>query len=198
MNTIQEETKLRGRLLPRIWVMHALQDGEVDKLTSHIHAKAVQCLSDRPGAAADTERFNDWLRFRFRGPLEEDAEAGPDYSKAFNLLSIMTIAAGLAASVIANTTNGGKIAIGVLGIAVGVFTAINRIWNPAQRSTARYQAAYALRREGWDFVHGLGRYRDLRLPAQLETFMQEVGRIHRGVEAIDESAASTSERGGLT
>jgi hypothetical protein len=174
--------------------MRVLQDGEVDKLAMHIRAKAVQCFSERPEATADIERFNDWLRFRFSGPLVEDADAGPDYSKAFNLLSIMTIAAGLAASVVANTTGGGKIVIGVLGIAVGVFTTINRIWNPSQRSTARYQAAYALRREGWDFVHGLGRYSDHRLSAQLETFMDEVGRIHRGVEAIDEAAASTSER----
>jgi hypothetical protein len=194
MSVIPEKRKRHGRRLPRIWVMHALQDGEVDKLAMHIRAKAVQCFSEMPEAAADVERFNDWLRFRFSGPLEEDAEAGPDYSKAFNLLSIMTIAAGLAASVVANTTDSGKIVIGVLGITVGVFTTINRVWNPSQRSTARYQAAYALRREGWDFVHGLGRYHDIRPIVQLETFMDEVGRIHRGVEAIDEAAASTSER----
>lgn len=194
MSVTQEGPKRPGRRLPRILIMHALQDGEVDKLAVHIRAKAVQCFSERPEPVVDVERFNDWLRFRFSGPLEENAEAGPDYSKASNLLSVMTIAAGLAASVIANTTDSGKIVIGILGIAVGVFTTINRIWNPSQRSTARYQAAYALRREGWDFVHGLGRYHDLRLIAQLETFMDEIGRIHRGVEAIDEAAVPMSGR----
>jgi hypothetical protein len=185
--------------MPRIMVMRVLEDGESERLAAHVRAKAEQHFADThlvPGALADapdsSEAFDDWLRFRFTKPLEDDAAAGPDYSKAFNAISVLTIAAGLASSVIAGATvDTPRYAIGLLGLVVGVLTAVNRIWNPAHRSVARYQAAYALRREGWDYVQGRGRYARLQPDMRLGAFIDEVGNIHRGVESIDEMTYSS-------
>jgi hypothetical protein len=170
--------------------MRVLKDGEATSLKKHLCRKAEEHYAAVGGDLGNLQTFEDWLQFQFCEALEEDAEAGPDYSKAFNLLSVLTIAAGLASSVVANTAGDSAVVIGILGVAVGVFTAVNRIWNPAQRSIVRYQAAYALRREGWDFVNDLGRYKDLGEDMRLEAFMNEVGRIHRGVESVDEAAMS--------
>jgi hypothetical protein len=167
--------------------MRVLVDGEAEQLTRRIEEKVDGCDRLRPGGQA---AFKDWLDLRFRKPLEEDAEAGPDYSKAFNLISVLTIAAGLSASVLADSAIESPATIGLLGLAVGVLTGVNRIWNPSQRSVARYQAAYSLRREGWDFVHDLGRFKRLPADARVDAFMEEVGRIHRGVERIDEATST--------
>ena len=177
---------------PGILTMGVLGDGEAGKLEEHIRAKAADLV-----AGTDTPRatFDDWLRFQFGDPLSRNAKAGPQYSKAFNALSVLTIAAGLASSLVAGVGGGSTVAIGILGIAVGIFTAANRIWNPARRSVVRYQAAYALRREGWDFVNGLGRYKKRDPESYLETFMSEIDQIHRGVESIDEMAGVASGEG---
>jgi hypothetical protein len=187
--------KAKRSLIPRIWVMRVLEDGESETLARHVRAKAAQhipSLSTRTedqDALNDPEAFDDWLRFRFTNPLEDDAAAGPDYSKAFNALSILTISAGLASSALAGAMgNAPRLAIAILGLVVGVLAAVNRIWNPAQRSVARYQAAYALRREGWDFVHDRGRYARLPPDLRLGAFIDEIGHIHRAVETVDETA----------
>ena len=80
-----------------------------------------------------------------------------------------------------------------LGILVGVLTTINQVWGPSQRSVARYQAAYALRREGWNFLHERGRYETLPDEQKLGAFIDEVNRIHDAVESIDASS-QPSER----
>jgi hypothetical protein len=106
------------------------------------------------------------------------------------MLSLATIAAGLASSVLASaTSHPSKLAIGILGLVVGVLTAVNQIWNPSKRSGTRFQAAYALRREGWDFVNDRGRYAKLGLETRLGAFIDEVSRIHRGTESVDEATA---------
>jgi hypothetical protein len=187
-------------LRPRIWVMRVLEPLESERLGEHVLEKAARISKSSqgsdPGSGASGQELEDWVKYRFQGPLIASAEAGPDYGKAFTALSVLTIAAGLASSVIASATGQpSKVAIGALGLAVGLLTAINRIWNPAQRSVARYQAAYALRREGWDFVNGRGRYGKLDADKRLGAFIDEVGRIHREVESLDETASSAHAAG---
>ena len=185
MHSAQSVEKKR---VPGIWTMSVLNAEEAEKLGQHIRVKATEAYATGGGARESLQTFEDWLRFQFQDPLDQNAKAGPQYSKAFNLLSVFTIAAGLASSLVAGVGNGSKVAIGVLGVAVGVFTAVNRIWNPARRSIVRYQAAYALRREGWNLVNTMGRYAALSTKDQIGKFMYEVDRIHREVEAIDEMA----------
>jgi len=177
-------------------------DGEADRLERRISEKVERNLLltrlDSPAGdvAGELEPFHDWLHLRFREPLEHDARAGPSFGKAATAIGVATIGAGLASSALATTTgNGATELVAVLGIGVGVLTAINQIWRPSQRSVARYQAAYALRREGWDFLQDRGRYERLESSQRLGAFIDEVSRIHRGVESVDE-AASPAQAGG--
>lgn len=177
--------------------IQVLADGEAQRLAQRIREK-VQIVDPGDGtdAARRLEAFDDWLRFRFHEPLVRDAAAGPAFGKTATAIGVATIGAGLGSSALATTSgNGATGAVAVLGIVVGVLSAINQIWRPSQRSVARYQAAFALRREGWDFLNDRGRYERLDPEARLATFIDEVARVHRAVESIDE-AASSNQTGG--
>jgi hypothetical protein len=150
-----------------------LHDGESEALRTRIAEK----LDDIGGSSAlsmsgSNGAVTDFVEYRFVAPLEANAWGGPAYGRAFTAISVATIAAGLFSSSIAAVFDRpSAAAIAILGLAVGVLTAINQLWKPAQRSGARYQAAYALRREGWDFVNGRGRYAQLDEDRQLGLFV---------------------------
>jgi hypothetical protein len=176
--------------------MQVLVEGEAQQLARQIREKV------RSGESADEETqrrmeaFDEWLRFRFVGPLVRDAAAGPAFGKAATALGVATIGAGLGSSALATASgDSATIGVAVLGIVVGVLGGINQIWRPSQRSVARYQAAFALRREGWDFAQDRGRYERLDPQVRVAAFIDEVTRIHRAVESVDE-ATSPSQTGG--
>jgi hypothetical protein len=164
-------------------------------LGNHEDTVLAEHVIHKGGDLPEGDPFRDFVRLRFQEPLRANARGGPLYGRAFTAMSVATIAAGLASSAVATASSGETLGtsdtvfVAILGILVSVLAAITQIWRPAQRSVARYQAAYALRREGWDYVHDLGRYEALEGAARRPAFITEVNRIHRGVEAIDESIA---------
>lgn len=181
--------------------MQVLVEGEAECLEQHVRESLIKRTLPAAGAPKshpepDPSPSVDWLRCRFREPLERDASAGPTFGKAATAIGVTTIGAGLASSAAASAWgDDATVLVAGLGILVGLLTAVNQIWRPSQRSVARYQAAFALRREGWDFVQDSGRYSRLAPDVQVQTFVEEVNRIHRAVESIDE-ATSPSQSGG--
>jgi hypothetical protein len=175
--------------------MPVLGPDEAVQLARLVQSKAERALESAPEDSVPAGRANAleaWVRYRFLGPLDLDAKAGPSYGGAASLLGVATIGAGLASSTIAGVGDGvwADATIGALGVTVGVLTAINQIWRPGTRSVARYQSAFGLRREGWDYVHDRGRYENLGPMAQLDLLIDEIGRTNLVVEAVDRAALS--------
>jgi hypothetical protein len=151
----------------------------------------VQRAEER-GMILGDKRFRSFVEYRWQRPFQYGFKWGRWYGLAFSALSLLAIAAGLGSSAI--VTAGGEggwwtVVVAVLGLVVGVSAAVNQIWRPAQRSVARHQSVNALRREGWDFVCDRGRYKDKWGTEGVDLFIDEIGRILRPVEAIDEEAS---------
>jgi Protein of unknown function (DUF4231) len=147
------------------------------------------------GHAPSTDSLERFMSYRFAEPLETNARKGPRYGWAFTLISVATITLGLVSSALAGSgpDETAEMVIVVLGVLVGVLTGINQLARPGQRSVARYQAAHTMRREGWDYVHDSGRYRLLDPSERLVTFIEEIARINRIVEAMDEVASERQQ-----
>jgi hypothetical protein len=172
--------------------MQVLVEDEAARLVALIRKKVWSSAVDERRRDA----FDDWLRYRFYGPLERNAAAGPAFGKSATAIGVGTIGAGLLSSALSTVEGSGAAAsVLALGVIVGVLGYINQIWRPAQRSVTRYQSAFALRREGWDFLYERGRYEGLAEDKSLALFIDEVARIHRAVELVDETAAQ-SDAGG--
>jgi hypothetical protein len=142
----------------------------------------------------------DWVAFRFQFPLTDSVKRGKHHRRLLLSLGMGISGAGLAASLLAvlggngqwGVAGSGTVSVWALlaaaaGVLVGVLTAISQILKPAQRSVASYQLTHTLRHEGWDYVSGRGQYRGRTGPQALDLFIDEVNRIQRTVEAIDES-----------
>lgn len=185
---VGEASRLEERIKEKAKAqIHAVASSDAN---THAHA------GDKGDAERELAAFDDWLHFRFRESLERDAKAGPAFGKASTAIGVTTIGAGLGSSAAAGAWgDDATLPVAALGILVGILTAINQIWRPSQRSIARYQAAFALRREGWDFVQDRGRYERLKPEVRLGALVDEVTRIHRAVESVDE-ASSPSQSGG--
>jgi hypothetical protein len=175
--------------------MQVLVDGEAEALTDQIREKVGRNGTADDATRRELEAFDNWLFFQFHAPLVRDAVAGPAFGKTATAIAVVTIVAGLTSSGLAATGEGAKIVVVALGIVVGVLSGINQTWRPSQRSVVRYQAAFALRREGWDFLRDRGRYTRLDPQIRVAAFVDEVTRIHRAVELVDEGT-SPSQTGG--
>jgi hypothetical protein len=176
--------------------MQVLVDGEAERLHDRILEKIRSGPPAGPAAPPDGGSFADWLQYRFLAPLVRDAVAAPAYGKSATLIGAGTIGAGLGSSALASFSDDvATTAVAVLGIVVGLLGAITQIWRPAQRSVTRYQAAFSLRREGWDFLQDRGRYERLKPEHRLAAFIDEVNRIHRAVEQVDEATSPSQTTG---
>lgn len=147
----------------------------------------------------------EFVRYRFRLPFEQSRRSAPRYRQWFTLLSIVTAIGGLSTTI---TTLGGQvgtenpgytliqIVVAILGALVVVVAALNQTWRPGERASAAGQAFNAYRREGWDFVNGRGRYEKcVESRKAWELFVDEISRVGRTVEAINESPASRKSEG---
>jgi len=176
--------------------MRLLSHHEARVLSEQIVRKGLpEAQAPDAGDLDSEDPFVAFVRLRFEEPLRANAFGGPAYGRAFTAMSVATIAAGLTSSSIVTASSGEPlsgsttVAVASLGILVGVLAAIVQLWKPAQRSVARYRAAYASRREGWDYIHDLGRYEGLSVSEGRKAFMTQINSIHQGVESIDESVS---------
>lgn len=161
---------------------------EAEQLRKEI-SKKIRSSGDPALRAIGIERLDSFLFFRVEHPMFAHSWRGPSYGRAFTLLSVGAIAAGVASTAISATEGAAedlRWVLFTLGLVVAVFTAINQLWKPSQRSVGAYRAANRLRRGSWDYVLGRGAYRGLSEQQAFERFLDEVAEIHARVEAIDE------------
>ena len=150
------------------------------------HRLAERIVAKARASADDQEALQDFVALRYERPLAISGRYGNIYNWLFTGLSVVGIAGGLAASALAADGGDTDWIVVIIGIVVAVATTINQIVRPGQRSVARYQGANALRREGWDFVWDRGRYAEGDARARLSAFIDEVQRVNRAVESVDE------------
>jgi hypothetical protein len=140
--------------------------------------------------------FKDFVRHRYWRPFDHSVRSSFFFAFAFTSLTVTAIAAGLASSVLATTSWDGKdVVIAILGLLAAISTAINRLWRPGLRSAMRHRAANELRREGWAFVRGQGRYADIRAKNRVDAFFVAIESINRVVEELDETPVEVETQG---
>lgn len=145
-----------------------------------------------PGGKGDSE----FVRHRFHRPLAYSVKWSIRYEWAFTILSIAVIAGGLLSSALAAAPGGGNDTLIVaVGLTIAVVAAVNRLWRPGLRAVARHRTANSLRHEGWMFVCGRERYDGMSADESRAAFIDEVERINKAVESIDESTSETEEEG---
>lgn len=174
------------------WIVHPLQEmdrsrrEEVECLRRQIREKA-------KAVVADEGRLDCFLAFRFEVPFLRHGKRGPLYGRAFTSLSVAAIAAGVASSAIsANPDSAESLRwlLFALGLVVAIVTSINQLWKPAQRSVGAYRAGNALRREGWDYVNGRGRFQGLTDERKAyDLLLDQIREIQAQVDSIDEVQA---------
>lgn len=128
-----------------------------------------------------------FVHHRFWRPFRYSIKAEKWYGIGFSALTVVVIAGGLTSSVLAGAPGNNDVAIAVLGIVVAIAAAVNRLWRPGLRAVVRSRTANSLRREGWNFVSGRGRYQDLQPPARLDVFIDAVEEINVAAEVVDET-----------
>jgi Protein of unknown function (DUF4231) len=157
--------------------------------------KLTELVLKTAGVSSD-DSFTEFVWHRYWRPFDYSVRWSMNYSFAFTALTILVIAAGVASSVIASMSgHEGDVAIAVLGVLVAVMAAANRLWRPGPRAVLRHRAANDLRREGWRFVCGQGRYSDGAAEDRRKVFFEEIEAINRTPEAIDEREMESGDGG---
>jgi hypothetical protein len=131
--------------------------------------------------------------------MQRHLTVAPRQELAFGVFSVLSIAGGVAVSTVSASGESQSGWVIALGLIVAASTAINQITRTGQKSAVRYRAGNALRREGWDYVMGRGRYVNLSDPkAEFEAFYDAVWDIERPadltVELESEGQAVASEK----
>lgn len=108
----------------------------------------------------------------------------PRENIAFGSLSIVSVAAGVAVSSLADNQD---VVFG-LGLLIAASSAANQVWKFGPRSAVRFRSGNALRQEGWDFVMGRGRYITAKDNEEAwKAFYDVVWQIERASDAMVEA-----------
>jgi hypothetical protein len=140
---------------------------------------------------APLDPYTAFLRYRFAAQLRNYRRWGGPYAFIFIVFSLGVIVFGLASSGIAagwDQAHWARWSILVLGVLIGGVTAINQLWKPGEKGVGRTRGAHLLCREGWDFIHDRGRYKEIDDPREAwGTFVDQVERVSSEVTAVDET-----------
>lgn len=101
-----------------------------------------------------------FLNHRFVEPMKHLERESRGYAYLDNFLNLISILAGVGASLSA-ALNGPRVYAIVFGLVVGFLQSISQWLKPSQRAIRRGFAAAELRAEGWAFLQGRSRYRGL-------------------------------------
>jgi hypothetical protein len=131
-----------------------------------------------------------FIELRFRRPLAVYAQRAPRYRFGFTALTVVAIGAGFATSGVAvasGNTSSAKWIVFTLGLLVAIVNSVQQNWKPSQRSASEYQAAAALKTEGWNFVYKRGAYAALSDDSSTwGVFVDAVNGILRAAATLDE------------
>jgi Protein of unknown function (DUF4231) len=117
----------------------------------------------RPHTRAEAETF---VRSRFAGRMKADLKTGSLHSFFYAMSNVIAVAGGSASAAIAATGGTNSLAVLLIGLAVAASAALGQLFRFGERSRVRYRAGNQLRKEGWDYVVGRGRYLDAQNPAE--------------------------------
>lgn len=168
-----------GRDYP-IWRINKNRDKSVaqaEELVSLIRRR----LAAEGLATPEREQFVD---SRFKDRMITHLVQAPKFMVWFHVLSVVAIVGATAVSGL-----GGEVGwlVTLLGVVIALATAINQAGRLGQRSAVRFTAGNALRKEGWDYVMGRGRYLNKEGAPAFALFYDAVWEIERPADAIVEA-----------
>lgn len=134
-----------------------------------------------------------FLTHRFVEPMKHLERESRGYAYLDNFLNLISILAGVGASLSA-ALEGPRVYAIVFGLVVGFLQSISQWLKPSQRAIRRGFAAAELRAEGWAFLQGRNRYRGLADRAAWALLCDQVQRVEdRESAEQDQEAAQVHE-----
>ena len=121
---------------------------------------------------------------RFRDRMITHLGVAPRQNLAFGMLSLVSIAGGVAVSSLATEDSD---VVFWLGLVIAAATTLNQIWKFGPRAAVRFRSGNALRQEGWDYVMGRGRYKRKPPDEAWDAFYDTVWQIERASDAMVEA-----------
>jgi hypothetical protein len=150
---------------------------------------------DRDLAMDTLEVRRAFLRHRFTGPLTAFQQADRRYSHLDTALNLVSIAAGIGASLLAasRSPNGWTV---ILGVVIAGCQTLSQWLKPSQRAAQRAHAAFELRSEAWDIVQGRDRYRGKDIDCAWDIFCDQIDKVERREQTVEASESACSVTGG--
>lgn len=134
-----------------------------------------------------------FLAHRFVGPMRRFERGSRGYAALDNVLNLVSILAGIGAS-LAAALDFPKVWPITLGLIVGFLQSISQWLKPSQRATRRSIAALELRGEMWAFLQRRERYRGKDDKTAWALLCDQVGRVEERESAEqDEDAAAAHD-----
>jgi Protein of unknown function (DUF4231) len=157
--------------------MRAELSGEAKDLARLIERKLAEVAWGTHAEAVDQlDIQRAFLVHRFVGPMKQYERGSRGYSVLDNLLNLISILAGIGAS-LAAALSAPKVYAIVFGLVVGFLQSVSQWLKPSQRSTRRGLTAAALRGEAWAYLQGRERYRDKDGRAAWALLCDQVNRL---------------------
>jgi hypothetical protein len=151
--------------------------GEAQDLARLVERRLTQIeWGDHPHALDELEIARAFLTHRFIGPMKGFERGSRGYAYLDNVLNLVSILAGVGASLSA-ALNAPKVWAIALGLLVGLLQSLSQWLKPGQRATRRELAAAELRSEMWAFLQHRDRYRRLDDRAAWSLLCDQVERV---------------------
>ncbi len=165
--------------------------GEAEIVSALLLNKLTQEIAGADPRAADTlDVRRAFLRHRFAGPVAALERGDWFYSHLDTFLNLVSIAAGIGASLLVASGSANGWTVG-LGVVIAGCQTLSQWLKPAQRAASRGRAASRLRSEAWDLLQGRDRYRGKDIDPAWDVFCTRVDRIE-GREQGEEDAESSN------
>lgn len=173
--------------------------GEAKDLARLIERRLAQAAwGDHSHALDQLEIQRAFLTHRFIGPMKSYERSYRGYAYLDNFLNLVSILAGVGAS-LAAALNAPKAYAIVFGLIVGFLQSLSQWLKPSRRSTRRGLAAADLHSEAWAFLQKRQRYRDKDDLTAWGLLCEQVSRVEdREATEQDKEAAQVpaGRRGG--
>jgi hypothetical protein len=155
------------------------------------HKLAYSGPPDREEALDQLDIQRAYLAHRFIGPLKSYDRGDRFYSYLDTFLNLVSILAGVGASLTA-ALNGPKAYAIVFGLVVGFLQSLSQWLKPSRRSTRRGISASSLRNEAWAFLQGRDRYRGKDDRTAWSLFCDQVEKVEMREQSEEQEAARTA------
>jgi hypothetical protein len=170
--------------------MRAQLSGEAQDLARLVERKLTQIeWGDHSHAVDELEIQRAFLIHRFIGPMKTLERGSRGYAYLDNVLNLVSIVAGVGASLSA-ALDGPKVWAISLGLLVGLLQSLSQWLKPSQRATRRGLAAAELRGEMWAFLQKRDRYRNVDDRTAWGLLCDQVDRVEEREETDQDNESS--------